>query len=364
MAYKSNAKSIIANTLFRSKNLNEFLAHIFGSHILLRDARSYKIGYAAKHMVYKTLARRDRWIQCMYYGLHKLNVLSKTILAQVQMADVDNKKAALLGCGHHMKGWEPYFPTYSFKSGYEEYPLKDAGKCPDSKSPDLGPLGGSLFNPCIDSICLQASDNDIKDISKLISTCASLSRKELRNFIIQSDTCPDQNRFPYLLVNDVRNHPEECYNGESKCNSIFVLLRKLIPHYDNLRKVYAVLNNLRIMHEIVADLDAALFSGDLSYLIKLWEYAPPEKPSQVFAVNRPSGLVTKETLLAKYGKHFTEYYKSLDDLPGPHSCISCEKLVSIEKSTRIAKKWKHLSNDAWNNLKNYLGPNNNERIII
>ena len=105
------------------------------------------------------------------------------------------------------------------------------------------------------------------------------------------------------------------------------------------------------MHEIVADLDAALFSGDISYLLKICEYKPPEKPEEV----------NRDALLKKYGKHFTTYFKSLEDLPGPSSCVSCEKLVSKSTSSSITKNCGKLKNKAWSDLKSYL--NSNERII-
>ena len=53
-------------------------------------------------------------------------------------------------------------------------------------------------------------------------------------------------------------------------------------------------------------------------MIKMCEYMPPEKPSQVFSVTRPN----EERLYEKYGKPFLNYYKSLEDLPGPKACIS------------------------------------------
>ena len=103
-------------------------------------------------------------------------------------------------------------------------------------------------------------------------------------------------------MTEKRNHHEDCYSGKNSCNSMFVLLRKLLPHFDNVRQVYSQLNELRGMHEIVADLDAALFSGDISYLLRLCEYKPPEKPSQVFDVIRPNEEVNRDALLKKYGK--------------------------------------------------------------
>ena len=60
-------------------------------------------------------------------------------------------------------------------------------------------------------------------------------------------------------------------------------------------------------------------------------------------------------------KHFTTYFKSLEDLPGPSTCVSCEKLVSKSTSSSITKNCGKLKNKAWSDLKSYL--NSNERII-
>ena len=59
----------------------------------------------------------------MYFSMHKLIVQCKSSLAQAELASNNNKTAAILGRGFHMKGWEPFFPKYSFKSGHTEYPL-------------------------------------------------------------------------------------------------------------------------------------------------------------------------------------------------------------------------------------------------
>ena len=135
----------------------------------------------------------------------------------------------------------------------------------------------------------------------------------------------------------------------------------ILPHFDNVRQVYSQLNELRGMHAIVADSDAALFSGDISYLLKLCEYKPPEKPSQVFDVKGPNEEVNRDALLKKYGKHFTTNFQSLEDLPGPSSCVSCEKLVSKSTSSSITNNCGKLKNKAWSDLKSYL--NSNERVI-
>ena len=60
-------------------------------------------------------------------------------------------------------------------------------------------------------------------------------------------------------MTDKRNHPEDCFSGSNSCASEFVLLRRLAPHYENIRKIYSSLNELRVMNEIVADLDTDFF---------------------------------------------------------------------------------------------------------
>ena len=323
-----------------------------------KHTRSFKVSYASKHIVNTILARRDRWIQCMYFIIHKLNVLCKTISAQVQLAADDNKSAALLGRAFHMRGWEPYFPQYSFKHGTTEYPLKVPGQCPDN---DVTDSDRPLFNPCDKSICVEASETDTYQLMILLSTCTTMNKKNVRTVLQTFDSCPSREQWPYLLMTDKRNHPEACFSGENNCVSQFVLLRKLAPHYENIRKIYSCLNELRTMNEIVADMDTALFCADIPYLIKLSNYMPPEKPSQVFSVIRPNEEVNRERLYEKYGKPFMNYYKSLEDLPGPKACISCDKLVTKNTSSTITTKWSKLNNKAWGDLKKYL--NSNERIV-
>ena len=358
VAYRNAARSIVHHTLFKTKNLNEILKRIFPTNILQKHTRSFKVSFASKHIVNTVLARRDRWVQCMYFTIHKLSALCKTINAQVELAADDNKSVALLGRSFHMKGWEPYFPEYSFKDGNMEYPLKEPGQCPNN---DVTDSERPLFNPCNKKICVEATESEMDQIKNLLSTCASLNKKNVRTVLQNLDSCPSREHRPYLLVTDKRNHPEDCFRGTNSCDSEFVLLRKLATHHENIRRIYSLMNELRVINEIVADMDTALFCGDISYVIKLCDYMPPEKPSQVFTVTRPAEEVNKEYLYEKYGKHFTNYYKSLEDLPGPKACISCDKLVTNNKSSTITSKWNKLTNKAWTDLKRYL--NSNERII-
>ena len=361
VSYKVSAKSIVYEALNNTKNLTQFLQHISESETLRNYTHSFKVSYASKLIVNKVLAGRDRWVQCVYFTMHRLNVLCKSIKAQIQLAAVDNKSEALLGRAYHLKGWEPFFPQYSYQDSYSEYPLKSAEKCPDAEDSNTVE-DESLFNPCDESICNVATSEEMERLENLVNVCAALNKKTLRSMIRYLDQCPDLDRWPYLLVSAKRNHPEQCYNGDNDCSSAFVLLRKLVPHYENTRKVYSLLNELRNMHEMVADLDTALICGDISYIVKLCKYMPPEKPSKVFNVIRPQEDVNKERLLEKYGKHFTEYYKAIENLPDPNSCISCEKLITQGNSSVIKEKWSKLDNNAWSTLLVYL--NSNQRIIM
>ena len=75
VAYRVAARSIIHHTLFKTKNLNDVLQRIFPTNILQKHTHSFKINYTSKHLVETILARRDRWVQCMYFIIHKLNWL-------------------------------------------------------------------------------------------------------------------------------------------------------------------------------------------------------------------------------------------------------------------------------------------------
>ena len=351
--YKNRAATILDNAVKIHGNINDLLNEKFKSSDFSRFSERFKRRYFSKCMAQDVLLRRDRWVQCMYFTLHKLNVYSTEQFAKVQLSTDDDRLEAILGTACHAKGWTPYFPEFCFTNGATEYPFEKGGK---HKPKVVNPcLEGHAIHPCLD-ICVSASKEQALQVLDVLEKCQKLNRKQLRQFLVTIDKCDDNEKAAYLQTVEKRNHPIDCYSGENLCPSDLVTLRKLYPHYANVRKLYQILNDLKNMHEMIYDLDAAVTCGDFAYLLKLLAYSPPEKPSKVHNVERPNGIVNRQTMTEKYGKNMVDFYKDLDNLPKT-ACICCDKLIDEAHKVTISTRRKNLDNAAWQQLLAYLNSN-------
>ena len=350
--YKNRAMNILDDSIRLHGNIQELTKDKLKSSDLGCSSERFKRRYFSRCLANDVLLRRDRWVQCIYFTLHKLNVYSKEQIAKIQLSTDDDRLEAILGTACHAKGWTPYFPEFCFTNGIKEFPFDRSGK--QRRPKIVNPcLEGHAIYPCL-GICIPASDGQALKVLDILEKCQNLNRKQLRQFLMTLNKCSVSQRTPYLQTVEKRNHPIDCYSGENLCPSDLVVLRKLNPHYTNVRKLYQILSELKNMHEMVADLDAAVACGDFVYLKKLLAYMPPEKPSKVHAVERPNTIVNHKTMAEKYGKHLLNFYKNIDlNLPRT-ACICCEKLTDDAHIQTISARRKNLGNLVWQQLLAYL----------
>ena len=357
ITYKNRAVSILDTAVKLHGNIDNLINKKFESSDLSRFSERFKRRYFSRCLANDVLLRRDRWVQCIYFTLHKLNVYSTEQFSKVQLSTDNDYLEAILGAACHAKGWTPYFPEFCFSNGTTEYPFEKGVK---HKPKFVNPcLEGHAIYPCLSS-CIPASKEQALKVLDILEKCQNLDRKQLRQFLMTLDKCDDTTRASYQKTVEKRNHPIDCYSGENLCPSDLVLLRKLYPHYANVRKLYQILNDLKNMHEMLYDLDAAVACGDFAYLTKLLAYLPPEKPSKVHSVERPNSIVNRQNLIEKYGNHVLDFDKHLENLPKT-ACICCEKLIDDAHILTISARRKNLGNTAWQQLSAYL--NSNARTI-
>ena len=358
LIYKHRAVSILDNAIKSHGNIQELMKENFKSSDIGRSSERFKRRYLSRCLANDVLLRRDRWVQCMYFTLNKLNGYCKTQFAKAQLSTDDDRIEAILGTACHSKGWTPYFPEFCFTGGIKEFPFDRSGK--QRRPKVINPcLEGQAIYPCL-GMCIPASEEQALKVLDILEKCQTLDRKQLRKFLMTLNKCSSVENTPYVQTVEKRNHPIGCYSGENLCPSDLVVLRKLNPHYANVRKLYQILNELKIIHEMISDLDAAVACGDFIYLRKLLAYMPPEKTSQVHAVERPTSIVNSKTMAEKYGKHLLNFYKAIDNLPRT-PCICCERLTDNVHIKTITARRKNLGNVVWQQLLNYL--NSSSRTI-
>ena len=175
------------------------------------------------------------------------------------------------------------------------------------------------------------------------------------------DECPNSEIVHYNSV-ELKGHSLLCFTGD-ECNSPLRILRAASTHYAVLRSfLHAVYDSIR-NHKRVAHLDAALHSGDFTYLMRACEIdsyesllsnevqsthqlsvyeldSPLRKPNLEYELQ-----TTHARIMTLYDKDVHDYYK--------HPCCSCCMLFK-RKSVSVVKFEHNLGTAVWPTLKKFL----------
>ena len=155
--FKVKAQYILSGILMRSNNLSEFIETIMNSTLLKNMTRAYKIKSLSKYITDLAVFRRDAFIKRLLFLYNSLMRHCNLISDQMKLdATTENVDVILLGPSYHSKGWDPYFPEFSFHYGTNEYPYKQASKNPTGEKHDEK-NENQHFNPCDIKICKTSS---------------------------------------------------------------------------------------------------------------------------------------------------------------------------------------------------------------
>ncbi|KAL5272240.1 hypothetical protein ACHWQZ_G000453 [Mnemiopsis leidyi] len=291
---------------------------------------------AAKHLQQRVLNARDLWIKVLYGRCHKLNITAEKYLNEEFLDYSEDKHYdSVLGWKSHRKGSEPYFPLYSFWNGQ---PFKFKFSKKDKKSrEELREAEKCTTN------CILAEGSEVSKFKNLLEELKDLDVRNTRSFAHHINKCGNvEENEMYSLIVEKRNHPEGCFRREekNKCTSNLVLLRKLAVHYNNVRYIYKMANDMKIANQFVSDIDTATAIGDIEYLLKLLEYEPLVA-AKTFDVERPDQVVNEEFMKETFGEHYLEFLHSTNTNPNI-SCVSCQKLIEDDpkKCKTITSRWK------------------------
>ena len=173
---------------------------------------------------------------------------------------------------------------------------------------------------------------DMKDVRKLLDKCDDdCPNTHYQKVVHFHDESPNSEIVHYNSV-ELKGHSSLCFTGD-ECNSKLRILRAASTHYAVLRSfLHAVYDAIR-NHNRVAHLDAALHSGDFTYLMRACEIdsyesllsnevqsthqlsvyeldSPLRKPNLDYELQ-----TTHARIMALYDKAVHDYYK--------HPCCSC-----------------------------------------
>ena len=82
LIYKHHAVSILDNAIKSHGNIQELMKENFKSSDIGRSSERFNRRYLSRCLANDVLLRRDRWVQCVYFTLNKLNGYCKTQFAK------------------------------------------------------------------------------------------------------------------------------------------------------------------------------------------------------------------------------------------------------------------------------------------
>jgi len=147
-------------------------------------------------------------------------------------------------------------------------------------------------------------------------------------------------------------HAKECHLDTDACQSTLLYLRRLAPHYPDIRKiVYIIYSVIRADNNITA-VACALQLGDLS---KLQEITSNIKDSRK-SIKVSCDKVDAAQILVEFKKVFTAYHKGCLEF-AEYPCISCTKLSFKRECVQIDRFIKPITGEAWERLQEHLKDN-------
>ena len=203
---------------------------------------------------------------------------------------------------------------------------------------------------------------DMKDVRKLLDKCDDdCPNTHYQKVVHFHDECPNSEIVHFNSV-ELKGHSLLCFTGD-ECKSKLRILRAASTHYAVLRSfLHAVYDAIR-NHKRVAHLDAALHSGDFTYLMRACEIDSYESllsnevqsthQLSVYELDSPLRKPNLEyelqtahaRIMALYDKDVHDYYK--------HPCCSCCMLFK-RKSVSVVKFEHNLGTAVWPALKKFL----------
>ena len=204
--------------------------------------------YAAKHLEAQHLVT-----SCMQYrGLNKAQFIKEfhhlrtsvlAVLSKVtETASEIQRHDIFCGEGLHTSSTESYFP----KTTYNAAAFDENGNLLRDKFPlyNINTLGsGTETWHCSSELCSIPSKSEVNQaICDTYTEIAECDLSKARYFIQHMDDCTKA----YMHDPNLRGHNKACHVDPNACGSRLLYLRRLAPHYPNLRRIINMLYTVTV----------------------------------------------------------------------------------------------------------------------
>ena len=255
----------------------------------------------------------------------------------------DDVYEILLGPSMHTASSESFFPV----STYHNAALDKDGNVDLNKFTIVD--GGKKQKNwmCTTGLCkLDDQSEIIKNVSYIYKSIVNCDPIEARHFIVHMDDC-DQ---PESHDPSLAGHSELCHMDANACNSKLLYLRKLAPHFPNIRLLVNTIYSVKRTHNQVCHIDQALQTGNAELLQKI---AAEHKGVYQGSTEACSSTIDESEILKTFMNAYVAYKTRCSEW-AQYPCMSCNKLCFKRECSLLEKCRAPVTGNSWQLLKEYL----------
>ena len=257
----------------------------------------------------------------------------------------DNPYEILLGPSMHTTSSESFFPT----STYHEAALDEDGNVDMTKFSTVDvDVGKKQKNwTCAPGICKLDDKPEItKTVCKIYNSIGECDPIEARHYIQHMDDC-DQ---PESHDPSLAGHNKLCHLDTDACKSKLLYLRRLAPHFPNVRQLVNMIYTVKRTDKQMCRIDQALQTGNVEILQQI----STEQKSAYQGSNDKSINSIDETKVLKTFMNAFVAFKNRCLECAEFPCMSCNKLCFKRECVLLERCRLPITGNAWNLLLEYL----------
>ena len=281
---------------------------------------------------------------------HHLRTAVLAVLAKATEATTDDEVSDVL-CGQslHTSTSESFFPETTYNSAaFDEDGNVLRHKFPLHNTKASG--SGTETWECSTELCTIPPKESVNQaISSAYIKIAESDPADAQHFIQHIDDCTKaymHDTKAYMHDTKLQGHNKACHADPDACGSMLLYLRRIAPHFPDIRRIINMLYTVRKMSASLSKIDHALETKNVAALKEIIKEEKDMKRTN-FTVSRDTldeSKIKKDNAIAI--KAFNTRNLQLAEYP----CISCTKLCFKREVTELVACKKPIEGDAWKRL--------------
>ena len=295
-----------------------------------------------EHLVKSCMYFRDTNHKRFISAFRKLKLSALATLSKLHETSEDPVEI-LLGSSLHTASSESFFPS----STYHDAALDIDGNVIVSKFPIVDVGNMQKHWTCVPDLCKLDSNivtsEAVCTIYRSIGECDPI---RARYYIQHIDDCDHPESHDLSLA----GHSKSCHLDPNACNSKLLYLRRLAPHFPNIRTLVSMIYNVRRSDSQLCRIDQGLQTGNIELLQKI---AAEEKGTYHGSSESSSSVIDESIILKTYMNAFVAIKNRCSEW-AEFPCLSCTKLCFKRECVFLDRCKQPVTGNAWNSFIQYL----------